>query len=119
MQFTSILLLATTALAAVLPRQDAAADFGQCVPTIDFVGGRAGRAADEFTFLPTDALVAQGQQEALNPNIITNRVCDQLVNVCEANQAAIDLCAEAQALVEGLGTRDQATADAFNEALGF
>jgi len=115
----SALFFAATAMAAVLPRQDGAADFGLCNPTIDFVAGRPGRDADESTFLPTDALVAEGQQDALNPNIITNRVCDQLVNVCEANQAAIDLCAQAQAQVEALGTRDATTAEAFNSALGF
>ncbi|KAK4160288.1 hypothetical protein QBC43DRAFT_373211 [Cladorrhinum sp. PSN259] len=98
---------------------NAAADFGICNPTIDFQLGRPGRKADEGTFLPTDALVAQGQQEALNPNIITNRVCDQLTNVCEANDAAKALCEKAQALVQSLGTKDATTADAFNSALGF
>ena len=94
-------------------------DFGLCNPTIDFVLGRPGRDADEGTFLPVDDLVAEGQQEALNPNIITNRVCDQLGNVCDANDAAKALCEQAQALVQGLGTKDQTTADAFNQALGF
>jgi hypothetical protein len=47
-------------------------------PTMDFQFGRTGRKATEGTFLPTDALVAKGQQDALNPNIITNRICDQL-----------------------------------------
>ncbi len=94
-------------------------DFGLCVPTIDFVAGRAGRKADEFTFLPTDALVAQGQQDALNPNIITNRVCDQLTNVCQANDAAKAACDAAQAQILALGTRDQTTADTFNQLLGF
>lgn len=97
----------------------AGADFGQCTPTIDFQLGREGRKADEGTFLPTDPLVAEGQQDALNPNIITNRVCDQLVNVCEANDAAVAACEDAQALVESLGTKDATTADAFNQALGF
>lgn len=91
----------------------------QCTPTIDFQLGREGRKADEGTFLPTDPLVAEGQQDALNPNIITNRVCDQLVNVCEANDAAVAACEDAQALVESLGTKDATTADAFNQALGF
>lgn len=54
-----------------------------------------------------------------SPNIITNRICDQLVNVCEANDAAVAACEDAQALVEGLGTKDATTADAFNQALGF
>ena len=86
---------------------------------MDFQFGRAGRKADEGTFLPTDPLVAKGQQDALNPNIITNRICDQLTNVCDANDAAKDLCASAQQLVQGLGTKDATTADAFNQALGF
>lgn len=97
----------------------AGADFGKCTPTMDFQLGRAGRKATEGTFLPTDALVAKGQQDALNPNIITNRICDQLTNVCEANQAAKDACAAAKTTVSGLGTKDQTTADAFNKALGF
>lgn len=97
----------------------AGADFGKCTPTMDFQFGRAGRKATEGTFLPTDALVAQGQQDALNPNIITNRICDQLTNVCEANQAAKDACQSAKTLVQGLTTKDQTTADAFNQALGF
>lgn len=97
----------------------AGADFGKCTPTMDFQFGRPGRKATEGTFLPTDALVAQGQQDALNPNIITNRICDQLTNVCEANQAAKDACQSAKALVQGLTTKDQTTADAFNQALGF
>ncbi|PGH19681.1 hypothetical protein AJ80_03836 [Polytolypa hystricis UAMH7299] len=95
------------------------ADFGQCDPSIKFEGGVNGRPADEFTFLPIDSLVAEGQQEALNPNIITNRVCDQLINVCEANDAAVTLCESAKAEIEALGTRDQTTADTFNSLLGF
>ncbi|KAL2125658.1 hypothetical protein VTJ04DRAFT_2023 [Mycothermus thermophilus] len=129
----TLLSFTTTAVtAAIIPRQNNnnqnnnnnnvnnnQPNFGRCTPTIDFQLGRPGRKPDEGTFLPTDPLVAQGQQDALNPNIITNRVCDQLTNVCEANDAAKALCREAQALVQGLGTRDQTTAEAFNRALGF
>lgn len=102
---------ATTDLAGV--------DYGKCTPTMSFVFGRPGRKATEGTFLPTDPLVAQGQQDALNPNIITNEICNQLTNVCDANQAAKNVCASAKALVESLGTKNQSTADAFNQALGF
>ncbi|KAI1428106.1 hypothetical protein F5Y12DRAFT_74672 [Xylaria sp. FL1777] len=98
---------------------NAAADFGQCTPTMDFQLGRPGRKADEGTFLPTDPLVAEGQQDALNPSIIMNRICDQLTNVCDANDAAVAACEAAQASTEALGTRDASTADAFNSALGF
>ncbi|KAI0505114.1 hypothetical protein F5B22DRAFT_538100 [Xylaria bambusicola] len=96
-----------------------AVNFGQCTPTMDFQLGRAGRKEDEGTFLPTDPLVAEGQQDALNPSIIMNRICDQLINVCEANDAAVAACDAAQASTEALGTKDASTADAFNSALGF
>ena len=112
-------LFASAASAGVIVRQAGGADFGQCNPTMDFQLGRAGRKANEGTFLPTDPLVAKGQQDALNPNIITNRICDQLTNVCDANQAAKDLCTQAKATVQGLGTKDASTAAAFNKALGF
>ncbi|KAG9774613.1 hypothetical protein ABEF93_003494 [Exophiala dermatitidis] len=97
----------------------AGADFGKCVPTMKFEGGLGGRPATEFTFLPIDPLCAQGQQEALNPNIITNRICDQLTNVCEANDAAKSLCKDAQSQIQALGTRDKSTADTWNTLLGF
>ncbi|KIW89676.1 uncharacterized protein Z519_09832 [Cladophialophora bantiana CBS 173.52] len=95
------------------------ADFGLCVPTMKFEGGLGGRPATEFTFLPIDPLCAQGQQEALNPNIITNRICDQLTNVCQANDAAKTLCRSVQAQIQALGTRDKSTADTWNANLGF
>jgi hypothetical protein len=117
------LLAATAATALNIPRQqnggNGAADFGSCDPSIDFQLARAGRKPDEGTFLPSDPVVAQGQQDALNPNIITNRVCDQLTNVCGANQAAKDLCEQAKATVAAAGTRDASTAALFNSALGF
>ncbi|KAJ4993246.1 hypothetical protein SVAN01_01221 [Stagonosporopsis vannaccii] len=96
-----------------------AADFGQCTPTIDLAGGRNGRPADELTFQITDPLARGGQQEALNPNIITNALCNQLTNVCDANEAAVAACEDAKAQVEAAGTRDQSTVDLFNSALGF
>ncbi|KNB03717.1 hypothetical protein FOXG_19182 [Fusarium oxysporum f. sp. lycopersici 4287] len=83
------------------------------------VGGLNGRPADEFTFIPQDPLIAEGQQEALNPNIITNRICDQLTNVCDASADAVAACEDAQAQIEALGTRDQSTADTWNALLGF
>ena len=119
------LFAASSASAATLrltPRQangTGTPDFGQCDPTMAFQFGVNGRPEDEGTFLPADPLVAEGQSEALNPNIITNRICDQLTNVCDANDAAKELCTQAQAEVQALGTKDATTADAFNAALGF
>lgn len=123
---TKTLLLALFAAAATsaasLPlsvrQAGAAADFGKCSPAMDFKFGRPGRKATEGTFLPTDPLVAQGQQDALNPTIITNRICDQLTNVCAANAAAKTACLAAKAQVAALGTKDATTAAAFNAAVG-
>ncbi|GKT49675.1 uncharacterized protein ColSpa_09856 [Colletotrichum spaethianum] len=120
---TKIVLLAflgaMSASAATIKRQNTGADFGTCTPTMDFQLGRPGRKATEGTFLPTDPTVAKGQQDALNPNIITNRICDQLTNVCGANQAAKDQCTQAKAKVAAAGTKDASTATLFNSALGF
>lgn len=95
------------------------ADFGQCTPTIIFEAGQNGRAADEFTFQIADPLARGGQQDALNPNIITNALCNQLTNVCGANAAAVATCEDAKAQVQAAGTRDKSTADLFNSAIGF
>jgi len=94
-------------------------DFGICTPTIKFEAGLNGRATTEFTFQAIDPVVNKGQQEALNPNIITNRICDQLTNVCGANAAAKTACTAAKAQILALGTRTQDTADQWNTALGF
>ncbi|KAH6720721.1 hypothetical protein BKA61DRAFT_668622 [Leptodontidium sp. MPI-SDFR-AT-0119] len=97
----------------------AANDFGTCTPTIKFEAGLNGRKDTEFTFQAIDPVVNKGQQEALNPNIITNRICDQLRNVCGASDAGVAACLAAKADILALGTRDQSTADAWNTALGF
>lgn len=93
-------------------------DFGLCTPTITFQAGENGRAADEFTFQIADPLARGGQSEALNPDIITNALCNQLTNVCEANDAAVATCESAAAAVKG-GTRNKALADQFNSLVGF
>ncbi|PBP22178.1 hypothetical protein BUE80_DR007025 [Diplocarpon rosae] len=94
-------------------------DFGLCTPTIKFEAGLNGRKETEFAFQAIDPVVNKGQQEALNPNIITNRICDQLSNVCAANAAAKTACISAKAAISALETRDATTADKWNESLGF
>ncbi|OTB04772.1 hypothetical protein M426DRAFT_320361 [Hypoxylon sp. CI-4A] len=93
-------------------------DFGTCTPTVKFEESLNGRKAGESTFQAQDPVVNKGQQEALNPNIIFNRICDQLVNVCGAADDAVSACKQAQADL-GSGAKDASTADAWNEALGF
>jgi hypothetical protein len=94
-------------------------DFGTCVPTMKFEAGLNGRKTTENTFQAIDPTVNKGQQEALNPNIITNRICDQLGNVCGANDAAKTACLAAKNQISALGTKDVTTAQAWNTALGF
>ncbi|KAI0392761.1 hypothetical protein F5Y17DRAFT_339093 [Xylariaceae sp. FL0594] len=93
-------------------------DFGTCTPTVKFEESLNGRKAGEFTFQAQDPVVNKGQQEALNPNIIFNRICDQLRNVCGAADDAVAACKSAQASLGG-GARDTTTANAWNTALGF
>ncbi|KAI1653015.1 hypothetical protein F4813DRAFT_394157 [Daldinia decipiens] len=93
-------------------------DFGTCTPTVKFEESLNGRKAGEFTFQAQDPVINKGQQEALNPNIIFNRICDQLGNVCNAAADAITACKSAQADL-GSGAKDASTANAWNEALGF
>ena len=64
-------------------------------------------------------MINKGQEEALNPNIISNKICDQLTNVCEANEAAKQACATAKSQMLASGTKDASTADTWNTALGF
>ncbi|CZT41170.1 related to circumsporozoite protein precursor [Rhynchosporium secalis] len=94
-------------------------DFGLCVPTMKFELGLNGRSATAGTFQAQDPLCNKGQQEALNPAIITNRIKDQMTNACGANKAAKDAIAAAQTMIVALGTRDASTAETFNTALGF
>jgi hypothetical protein len=84
-----------------------------------FEAGLDGRSDTESTFQAIDPLVNKGQEEALNPSIITNRIHDQLTNVCGANQAAKDATAAAQTQIANLGTRDATTAETWNSILGF
>ncbi|KAL9109777.1 MAG: hypothetical protein Q9227_005646 [Pyrenula ochraceoflavens] len=97
----------------------AGVDFGLCTPTIKFEAGQPGRKATEFTFQAIDPKISAIQQDALNPNIITNRICDELTNQCQSNQSAKDVCQQAKAQIMALGTKNKSTADAWNTALGF
>jgi len=87
---------------------------------MSFEFGRPGRSATEGTFLPTDPTVAKGQQDALNPNIITNAICNNLINDCGVTKgsAGETACLAAKAQIAALGTKDASTATAWNTALG-
>jgi hypothetical protein len=87
------------------------ANFNKCgVPKIAF-GIFDGRT--ENSFEPVGADFQHGS--ALNPGIITQFVCDQLVNTCDANQVAINDCQTAINATNGKS--GQALVDAFNQAV--
>lgn len=115
------LFLAATASSLTIPRAaNATGKFGTCSPGMSFEFGRPGRSATEGTFLPTDPTVAKGQQDALNPNIITNAICNNLINDCGVTKgsAGETACLAAKAQIAALGTKDASTATAWNTALG-
>jgi hypothetical protein len=86
---------------------------------MEFEAGLNGRATTESTFQAIDPLVNKGQQRALNPNIITNRICDQSTNICGGNDAAKTACTPAKVQISALGTKDATIADAWNTKLAF
>ena len=118
---TPLAAVATTAAATTIniTTSLAGVDFGTCNPTIKFEGGLGGRPATEFTFQSQDPAIIAVQEEALNPNIITNRICDSLTNFCGANDLAKTVCSDAQAQIQALGTRDITTAQTWNTLVGF
>lgn len=95
-----------------------AASFGSCTdPTITFSQAPSdGR--QEAAFEATD-LTNFPHGSALGIGVISSFICDQLVNKCKADQAAVDQCDKADAAVKASGLKGQAAADSFNQALGF
>jgi len=96
---------------------NAAPSLGKCSnPTIVFAAGLPGRKATEEAFEPAnESDFPHGS--ALNPNIITQFICDTFTNTCGANQAAKNTCREAQAAVAALSAdvlKTQTAADTFN-----
>jgi len=97
-----------------------AGQFGKCTnPSVEFGAGLDGRKATEFSFINVD------QQEfshgsALNPAIIFQFTCDNLVNKCGLTNAdaIVQTCRQANTDASALG-KVGAAADLFNKALGF
>lgn len=109
---------ATATSAAEQPAATAVgdADFGSCsVPQIEFGAGFGGRTETAFQPVDSDSFT---QGSAQNIDIITRAICDQLVNTCDANQAALDLCETAKAAASAAEVKTGAQADAFNAVFG-
>ncbi|KAF8905103.1 hypothetical protein CPB84DRAFT_1835568 [Gymnopilus junonius] len=92
------------------------ADFGSCsTPQIEFGVGFDGRK--ETSFQPADK-TSFNHGSADNIDIITKFICDTLTNSCKANQAAKDLCAQAESAADAATVKTGAQADAFNAVFG-
>ncbi|KAG5637150.1 hypothetical protein H0H81_005634 [Sphagnurus paluster] len=91
-------------------------NFGKCtVPQIEFGVGFDNRK--ETSFRPVD-LVSFNHGSAQNHAIITQFICDQLVNSCGADQKAKDTCASAKTAAAAATAGTGAQADAFNKVFG-
>lgn len=108
---TGVCAPASTVMVTTGSGADILANFNKCsVPKIAF-GIFDGRT--EGSFEPVGADFQHGS--ALNPSIITQFVCDQLVGKCNANQVAINDCQTAINATNGKS--GQALVDAFNAAV--
>jgi len=92
-------------------------DFGTC-STPEVEGGLGFDGRTEFSFQPVDK-TSFDHSSAQNIEIITQFICDTLVNTCGlANgDASVTLCRNTQAAV-GAGKNDGSLADKFNAAFG-
>jgi len=91
-------------------------DFGKCtVPQIEFAVGFDNRR--ETSFQPVDK-ASYNHGSAQNIDIITQFICDSLVNSCGADQTAKDTCAKAKDAASAAAAKTGAQADAFNSVFG-
>ncbi|KAF9790824.1 hypothetical protein BJ322DRAFT_999538 [Thelephora terrestris] len=91
-------------------------NFGSCsVPEIQFGAGFDGRR--ETSFEPVDK-VSYNHGSAQNIDIITQFMCDQLVNTCKADATAKATCAKAKTAADGAPAKTGKQADAFNAVFG-
>jgi hypothetical protein len=91
-------------------------NFGSCsVPQIKFGAGFDGRR--ETAFEPVDQ-VSYTHGSAQNIDVITQSMCDQLVNTCKADSTAKNTCAQAKAAADKAPAKTGNQADAFNAVFG-
>lgn len=95
----------------------AALDTGSCgSPAIEFAAGLDGRTQPAFEPV-NQADFNHGS--ALNIAVISDFICQQLASKCDAPAATVSACDAASAAAQAAGDgKSQASADAFNQALG-
>ncbi|ORY32087.1 hypothetical protein BCR39DRAFT_557744 [Naematelia encephala] len=97
-------------------------DVGPCTDfSMTFAAGLDGRAATEFSFEPTDQ-VNFNHGTALNPEIISQFMCDTFVNACGKSATTRDTCNTVKTTIDaqltaGTLAKDQTYADAWLSGL--
>ncbi|KAJ7129321.1 hypothetical protein C8R44DRAFT_700019 [Mycena epipterygia] len=106
----------TTSAATSTGSTSAIGNFGKCsLPEIKFAVGFDGRK--ETSFEPVD-LTSYPHTSAQNVDIITQFICDTLVNSCGADATAKATCASARAAVDTVTPKIGLQADTFNKFFG-
>ncbi|KAJ7119816.1 hypothetical protein C8R44DRAFT_788896 [Mycena epipterygia] len=106
----------TTAAVAARAASSAIGDFGSCsIPQIEFGVGFDGRK--ETSFQPVDQTsFNHGSADAIA--IITQFICDTLVNTCGADATAQATCKQAQTAADAAPPKTGIDADTFNKFFG-
>ncbi|TFK50394.1 hypothetical protein OE88DRAFT_249467 [Heliocybe sulcata] len=113
---TSSAAAAATSSAASTGSSSGIGDFGKCsVPKIEFGVGFDNRK--ETSFQPADK-ASYAHDSAQNGDIITQFMCDNLVNQCGADDTAKATCAQAKVAFDSKTAKTGAQADAFNAVFG-
>lgn len=113
---TNIAIATTAAASTSTSSSSSIGNFGSCsIPQIQFAVGFDNRK--ETSFEPVDQ-VSYNHGSADNIDIITQFMCDQLVNSCKADATAQATCATAQTAADAAAKGTGAQADAFNAVFG-
>jgi hypothetical protein len=109
-------IVGTAATAAGSSTSSGIGNFGSCsVPQIEFATGFDGRK--ETSFQPVNK-TSYNHESAQNIGVITQFICDALVNTCKADQTAKNTCATAKTAADSKTAKTGAQADAFNAVFG-
>lgn len=113
---TNVAIATTAAAATSTSSSSSIGNFGSCsIPQIQFAVGFDNRK--ETSFEPVDQ-VSYNHGSADNIDIITQFMCDQLVNSCKADATAQATCATAKQAADTAAKGTGAQADAFNAVFG-
>ncbi|KZT25910.1 hypothetical protein NEOLEDRAFT_1156051 [Neolentinus lepideus HHB14362 ss-1] len=112
----SVVATSSAAAASSTAAASSIGNFGSCsIPQIEFGVGFDNRK--ETSFQPTDK-TSYNHGSADNGDIVTQFMCDTLVNTCNADATAKATCAQAKVAFDSKTAKTGAQADAFNAVFG-